>query len=94
MAAPPTGSGLDSTGVDCSGGVGSHGVLILNPTEIFFTQDSIAAEFPSAHLHEALLAAIRAGRASLTDFPTNEVAKHEERHDSLNNRRLWMFQQV
>lgn len=63
----------------------------MAPSKIFFTQNSIAAEFQNGYSVNETLREIELGEMFVEDFPAMRVVKMNNKYYSLDNRRLYVF---
>ncbi|XP_076824816.1 uncharacterized protein LOC143470521 isoform X3 [Clavelina lepadiformis] len=66
-------------------------MVSLKPSEIRFTQDSIAMYFQNGEAINNVCERIALGELNIDDFPKIEVVPLDEFYFSLDNRRLYMF---
>lgn len=67
---------------------------LLNPREIRFTQDSIGSSFRDGRPVQGLIDDLKAGRVSADDVPAIRVFQRDGQTFTLDNRRLYAFQQA
>jgi hypothetical protein len=67
---------------------------LLNPRNIRFTQDSIAARFKNGDSVDDLIEKLKAGTITANDMPPIRVFEKNGQLYSLDNRRLYAFQQA
>lgn len=66
--------------------------MFLKPSEIFYTQDSIAWKFRKGGYVKHAIIQLLKGHLSVEDFPTIQVIKRRDgKYYSLDNRRLYVF---
>ena len=67
---------------------------VLDPHSVRYSQDSIRATFKDGTTIDRLVAGLRSGEINPGDIPSIRVLERDGALFTLDNRRLWVFQQV
>ncbi len=79
--------------LDKGGDVGKA-ITKMNPSEIRFTQDSISSVFRNGNTLESTINGLKSGKISPNDFPPIRIFEKNGNINSLDNRRLEVFQKA